>query len=49
MKAIRIRRASAALYHAKELVIGLALGAAWVAGAVGVLSIVVLPIVKFLR
>jgi hypothetical protein len=49
MKAIRIRRTSAVLHHAKELAIGLALGTAWVAGAVGVLSIVVLPIVKFLR
>jgi hypothetical protein len=33
MKAIRIRRASVALHHAKELAIGLALGAVWVAGA----------------
>lgn len=49
MKAIRIRRASVALYHAKELAIGVFLGTAWVTGAVGVLSLVVLPIVKFLR
>jgi hypothetical protein len=47
MKAIRIRRTSVVLHHAKELAIGLVLGASWVFGGVGIASLLLMAIQAF--